>query len=76
MSQFNVPEELLKVLPIQCDIKGDWQTAFDTLFEVIEWTGDDGGDWNKVGDYRYVYENSYFTVTTESSECFTLGRSI
>ena len=73
MEQFPVPEELQKLLPIQCDIKGDWQTAFDTLFEVIEWTGDDGGDWNKVGDYRYVYENCYFTVTTESSECFTLA---
>jgi len=73
MPQFSVPEELQKLLPIQCDIKGDWQTAFDTLFEIVEWTGDDGGDWNKVGDYRYVYENSYFTVTTESSECYTLA---
>ena len=34
MEQFSIPQELLDLLPIQCDIKGDWQTAFDTLFEV------------------------------------------
>ena len=72
-SQYNVPNDLLEILPLQCDIKGDWQTAFDTLFEVIDWTGEDGGDWNKVGDYRYIYENCYFTVTTESAECFGLA---
>ena len=36
--------------------------------KVIEWTGKWIGDWNKVGDYRYLYEDCYFTVTTESSE--------
>ena len=32
----------------------------------------DSSDWNKTGDYRYIYENTYFTVTTESSESHDL----
>ena len=29
-------------------------------------------DWNKVGDFRYIYEDCYFTITTESSESHDL----
>lgn len=71
LPMYPVPEDLASQLPIQYDIKGDWQTAFDELFRIDP--NHHGGDWNKVGDYRYIYENCYFTITTESSECFGLA---
>ena len=64
-----LPAELEAMCPIQFDIVGTWDELYGKLFH-----GKEGfiRDWNKVGDYSHIYENTYFTVTTESSECYTL----
>tara|TARA_B100000927_G_scaffold286110_1_gene277107 strand:- start:1045 stop:2190 length:1146 start_codon:yes stop_codon:yes gene_type:complete len=59
-----------KQLPIQFDISGDWESIYDKIFE--HYPEVNGLDWNKVGDFRYIYEDCYFTITTESSESHTL----
>ena len=55
---------------VQFDISGDWESIYGKIFE--HYPEVNGLDWNKVGDYRYIYEDCYFTVTTESSESHTL----
>ena len=62
--------DFTKKLPIQFDLSGDWDQIYDKIFE--SYPAVNGLDWNKVGDYRYLYEDCYFTVTTESSESHTL----
>ncbi len=62
--------DFTKQLPIQFDISGDWESIYGKIFE--HYPEVNGLDWNKVGDYRYIYEDCYFTVTTESSESHTL----
>ena len=61
-------EKTRQKCPIQFDVKGDWKQVYNKIFERShDVTGIT--DWNKTGDYRYIYENCYFTVTTESGEC-------
>ncbi|MDA9843207.1 hypothetical protein N9C44_01900 [bacterium] len=62
--------ELKSRLPIQFDLSGDWEQIYGKIFEPFEQVNN--LDWNKVGDFRYIYENCYFTVTTESSESYDL----
>ncbi len=33
-NMFPLPEELLEMLPIQYDLKGDWQQVFDQIFHI------------------------------------------
>lgn len=66
-NMFPLPEKLLEMLPIQYDLKGDWQQVFDQIFHIE--TDMNGTDFNKTGDYRYIYDRSYITITTESGEC-------
>jgi len=66
-NRFPLPQGLLDMLPIQYDLKGDWQQVFDRIFTIQSGMG--GTDWNKTGDYRFIYERSYITLTTESGEC-------
>lgn len=62
--------DFTKQLPIQFDLSGDWEQIYDKIFESYPEVN--GLDWNKVGDFRYLYENCYFTITTESSESYDL----
>jgi hypothetical protein len=62
--------DFTKQLPIQFDLSGDWEQIYDKIFESYPQVN--GLDWNKVGDFRYLYEDCYFTVTTESSESHDL----
>jgi len=62
--------ELKAQLPIQFDLSGDWEQIYDKIFE--SYPAVNGLDWNKVGDFRYLYEDCYFTITTESSESHDL----
>lgn len=62
--------ELKDKLPIQFDLSGTWDQIYDKIFE--SYPAVNGLDWNKVGDFRYLYEDCYFTITTESSESHTL----
>ena len=62
--------EFKSKLPIQFDLSGDWEQIYDKIFESYPQVN--GLDWNKVGDFRYLYEDCYFTVTTESSESHDL----
>ena len=52
-------------------MKGDWEQVygkiFDTQYDPTALT-----DWNKTGDFSYIYDDCYFTVTTESGECVQL----
>lgn len=59
-----LPAELEKILPIQFDFTGDWDKVFESV---------NGTRFNHVGDYSHIYDNTYFTITTESSECYTLS---
>ena len=63
-----IPEDLYNMCPIQFDLKGDWEQVYSKIFEVDTHST----DWNKTGNYSYIYNDTYFTVTTESSECYTL----
>ena len=63
--QYPLEQELKDMLPIQFDIKGDWDQVYAKIFEKDS----DLTDWNKTGDYTYLYDDCYFTVTTESGEC-------
>lgn len=62
--------EFKSQLPIQFDLSGNWDQIYDKIFESYPEVN--GLDWNKVGDFRYLYEDCYFTVTTESSESHDL----
>lgn len=62
--------EVKSRLPIQFDLSGTWDQIYDKIFE--SYPAVNGLDWNKVGDFRYLYEDCYFTITTESSESHTL----
>ena len=62
--------DFTKQLPIQFDLSGDWNQIYEKIFESYPQVN--GLDWNKVGDFRYLYEDCYFTVTTESSESHDL----
>lgn len=68
---YPISQELKEKLPIQFDLKGDWEQVygkiFDTQFDPTALT-----DWNKTGDFSYIYDDCYFTVTTESGECVQL----
>ena len=69
--QYPIPQELKDILPIQFDLKGSWEEVYSKIFDSKH----DSSvltDWNKTGDYSYIYDNSYFTVTTESGECVQL----
>jgi len=69
--QYPIPQELKDILPIQFDLKGNWEQVYKKIFDskhdpsVLT-------DWNKTGDYSYIYDDCYFTVTTESGECVHL----
>ena len=63
-------QEFKSTLPIQFDLSGDWDKIYDKIFESYPEVA--GLDWNKVGDFRYIYEDCYFTITTESSESHDL----
>lgn len=69
--QYPIPQELKDILPIQFDLKGGWEEVYKKIFDskhdpsVLT-------DWNKTGDYSYIYDDCYFTVTTESGECVQL----
>ena len=52
-------------MPIQFHLVGDWEQVYAKIFEKDS----DLTDWNKTGDYTYLYDDCYFTVTTESGEC-------
>lgn len=65
--RFPLPQGLLDMLPIQFDMKGDWNQVYDKIFTTRLDMG--GTDYNKTGDYRSIYERSYITITTESGEC-------
>ena len=64
-------EKTYQKCPIQFDVKGDWEEVYKVIFDA---TNDKTNltDFNKTGDYRYIYEDCYFTVTTESGECLDL----
>jgi|TARA_B100000073_G_C23702369_1_gene560906 hypothetical protein len=62
--------DIRNLLPLQFDITGDWQEIYDKVFEP--YPAVNNLDWNKVGDFRNIYENTYFTITTEGSECQSL----
>lgn len=62
--------DFTKQLPIQFDLSGNWDQIYEKIFESYPQVN--GLDWNKVGDFRYLYEDCYFTITTESSESHTL----
>ena len=62
--------EFKSQLPIQFDLSGNWDQIYDKIFESYPEVN--GLDWNKVGDFRYLYEDCYFTITTESSESHDL----
>ena len=68
---YPISQELKEKLPIQFDLKGDWEQVygkiFDTQYDPTALT-----DWNKTGDFSYIYDDCYFTVTTESGECVQL----
>lgn len=68
---YPVDPALLEQLPIQSDVKGDWDDIFNIVLNQDP--SHPQGDWNKFGDYRYVYENSYFTITTEGGEDYGLA---
>lgn len=60
--------DLEKLTPIQFDIHGDWEQVYSKIFEQDTSLT----DWNKTGNYSSVYDNCYFTVTTESATCYSL----
>ena len=66
---FPYPEKMKPLLPIQFDLTGSWEEIYKQIFKKDT----DSSDWNKTGDYRYIYENTYFTVTTESCMCPSLA---
>ena len=55
--------------PIQFDLQGDWEQVYSKIFKKDM----HNTDWNKTGNFSYIYDDTYFTVTTESSECYTLA---
>ena len=57
----SLEQELKDMLPCQFDLVGDW-SKYAKIFEKDS----DLTDWNKTGDYTYLYNDCYFTVTTES----------
>ena len=63
--QYPLEQELKDMLPLQFDLVGDWEQVYAKIFEKDS----DLTDWNKTGDYTYLYDDCYFTVTTESGEC-------
>jgi hypothetical protein len=63
------PQELKDMCPIQFDLVGDWEQVYSKIFEKDM----HNTDWNKTGNFSYIYDDTYFTVTTESSECYTLA---
>ena len=63
-------DDVKSKLPLQFDITGDWQQIYDKVFEP--YPAVNNLDWNKVGDFRNIYESTYFTITTEGSECQSL----
>jgi len=61
-----LPKELETLLPMQFDIVGDRTEVYSKLFSQH-----DRNDYNKVGNYSHIYDNTYFTVTSDGGECFT-----
>lgn len=68
-----IPEELFNMCPIQYDVSGNWDEVYNVLLKPVP-----GAflDYNKIGNYEHIYNNTYVTVTTESSECFSFGGRI
>lgn len=64
----DLPDELYNRCPIQYDVKGSWDDVYDVLLKPVV-----KGiiDYNKGGDYSQIYNDTYFTVTTESCECYS-----
>lgn len=60
--------DLEKLTPIQFDLEGGWDEVYNKIFEKDT----SKTDWNKTGNFSNVYDNSYFTVTTESATCYSL----
>ena len=69
--QYPIPQELKNILPIQFDLKGNWEQVYQKIFDSKH-DNSKLTDWNKTGDYSYIYDDCYFTVTTESGECVEL----
>lgn len=67
--RYDAPQELKDMCPIQFDLLGDWDQVYSQIFKKDTFNT----DWNKTGNFSYIYDDTYFTVTTESSECYTLS---
>jgi hypothetical protein len=65
-----VPEKLMSMCPIQYDVHGDWEDVYGVLLKPVPGSG---LDFNKIGNFSNIYDNTYVTVTTESSECTSFG---
>ena len=61
--------ELEKLLPIQYDLHGDWESVYSKIFEKDTSLT----DYNKTGNYSNIYDKTYFTVTTESATCYSMA---
>lgn len=64
-------DSLLDRIPVQSDITGNWEQIYSKFFGNLENFDDSNGvfHYNKYGDYSNIYDNCYYTITTESCEC-------